>query len=139
HRMRQELILMRRSAWGMRDLIQQLHREAHPCMGEVTRPYFRDIYDHIIHVFDFIEMYREFLSGLTETYMSSISNRLNDIMRVLAIISTIFVPLTFLAGVYGMNMPIPENGSPWMYPVFWAACLAVAGTMLYLFRRRAWL
>jgi magnesium transporter len=62
--------------------------------------------------------------------MSSISNRLNDIVRVLAIISTIFVPLTFLAGVYGMNMPIPENGSAWMYPIFWTACLAVAGTML---------
>lgn len=139
HRIRHELILVRRSAWAMRDLIQQLHREAHPCLAESTRLYFRDVYDHIIHVIDFIETYREFLSALTETYVSSVSNRLNDIMKVLAVISTIFVPLTFLAGVYGMNMPIPENEQPWMYPVFWGACLLVGVTMLVLFRRRGWL
>ena len=88
---------------------------------------------------DLIETYREFASGMTETYMSSNSQRMNEVMKVLTVIGTIFMPLSFLAGVYGMNMPIPENSSPWAYPVFWCICIGTAVGMLAWFRRRGWL
>lgn len=138
HRLKRELLLLRRSSWAMRDLINQLQRTPHECLSENTRTYFRDIYDHVVQVVDFSETYREIASGLAETYISVASNRLNEIMRTLTIISTIFVPLTFLAGVYGMNMPIPENASPWMYPIFWGICVMVGAGMLLWFRRRGW-
>jgi magnesium transporter len=88
---------------------------------------------------DIIETYREVGSSLTETYMTSMSNRLSEVMKVLTIIGTIFIPLTFLAGVYGMNMPIPENEKAMSYPLFWMVCLALSGGMLYWFRKRNWL
>jgi magnesium transporter len=93
----------------------------------------------LIQVLDLLETYREFLTSLTETHLSTASQRLNDIVKTLTIISTIFVPLTFFAGVYGMNMPIPENESKWSYPLFWGFCLVVVAGMLYMFRRRGWL
>lgn len=138
HRLKRELLLLRRSSWAMRDLINQLQREPHECLTENTRTYFRDIYDHVVQVVDFSETYREIASGLAETYISVASNRLNEIMKTLTVISTIFVPLTFFAGVYGMNMPIPENSWPWMYPIFWSISLLVGGGMLLWFRRRGW-
>jgi magnesium transporter len=137
-RVKRDLLLLRRAAWPMREVIATLQRESHPCFSDTTRTYLRDVYDHLLQIIDFIETYREFAAGLTETYMSAVSNRMNDIMKTLTIISTIFVPLTFLAGVYGMNMPIPENASAWAYPLFWLFSLSVAGTMLLLFRRRGW-
>ena len=88
---------------------------------------------------DIIETYREVAASLTETYMTSMSNRLAEVTKVLTIIGTIFIPLTFLAGVYGMNMPIPENEWAISYPIFWGVCLAVAGGMLYWFRKRHWM
>ena len=138
HRTKHDLVALRRIVWPMREMILYLHREVHPCLSDTTRTYFRDLYDHIVMAGDFLETYREFVASQTEMYMSSISNRMNDIMKTLTIISTIFVPLTFLAGVYGMNMPIPENASPWMYPLFWVVSLGVGAGMLYWFRRRGW-
>ena len=101
--------------------------------------YLRDVYDHTVQIMDIIETYRELASSLTETYMSAMSNKLSEVMKVLTIIGTIFIPLTFLAGVYGMNMPIPENHWTGTYYVFWAVCLVVAGAMLYWFRKKGWL
>ena len=109
-------------------------------MGDVTRVYMRDIYDHAVQIIDIIETYRELANDLTETYMSSVSNRMNEVMKVLTIIGTIFIPLTFLAGVYGMNFHyFPELGWAWAYGAFWAVCIVLAVSMLIVFRRRGWL
>lgn len=139
HHTKRNLTILRRVAWPMRELINQLVRDAHECLSDTTRTYLRDLYDNLLQVLDLLETYREFVTSLTETYMSAVSQRLNDIMKTLTIISTIFVPLTFFAGVYGMNMPIPENESGWAYPLFWLFSLTLAAVMLYLFRRRGWL
>ncbi len=139
HRIKRDLVLIRRVAWPMRELIAQLQRERHECLSEVTQTYFRDVYDHCVQIIDLIETYREIANSVAETYVSLISNRTNEIMKVLTIIGTIFIPLTFLAGVYGMNMYIPENHWPYTYPIFWAVCIVVAGFMLWRFRRGGWL
>jgi magnesium transporter len=107
-------------------------------MSDETRTYMRDVYDHIVQIIELIETYREFAAGLTEAYMSALSIRMNEIMKVLTIMGSIFIPLTFLAGVYGMNMPIPEAESVWCYPAFWMVCATVAGGMLLWFKRRGW-
>ncbi len=88
---------------------------------------------------DIIETYREVASSLVENYMTSMSNRMSEVMKVLTIIGTIFIPLTFLAGVYGMNMPIPENSKTWAYPAFWGVCVVTAAGMVVWFRRRGWI
>ena len=126
-------------AWPMRDAIHALQREPHECLSDTTRTYLRDVYDHTIQIIDLVETYREFSASLTETYMSSISQRMNEIMKVLTIMGTIFIPLTFLAGVYGMNMRIPEAQYSWMYPAFWVICIATAAGMLLWFKRRGWM
>lgn len=139
HALKRKLLLLRRAAWPMRELISQLLREKHECLSETTRTYFRDVYDHCVQIIDLIETYREIASGVMETYMSAVSNRMNEIMKVLTIISTIFMPLSFVAGVYGMNLQIPEAEYPEMYGVFWLICLGVGGGLLYWFRRRNWI
>jgi magnesium transporter len=139
HQVKRELLLLRRAVWPMREVVNGLLREPHECVRDTTRMYLRDVYDHTIQIMDIIETYRELASSLTETYMSAMSNRLSEVMKVLTIIGTIFIPLTFLAGVYGMNMPIPENQWSGSYLVFWGVCLAVAGLMLYWFRKRGWI
>jgi magnesium transporter len=107
-------------------------------MADSTRPFLRDVYDHTIQLIDILETYRELAGNLTETYMSSVNLRLSEVMKVLTVIGTIFMPLTFLAGVYGMNMPIPENHWKWSYPLFWAVSLAIAGGMAKWFKRKGW-
>ncbi len=140
HKIKRELLLLRRAAWPMREVISILQREPHECMGDVARVYMRDIYDHIVQIIDIIETYRELASDLTETYMSCLSNRMSEVMKVLTIIGTIFIPLTFLAGVYGMNFRyFPELDLQWAYPAFWGICLAVSVAMLFAFHRRGWL
>jgi magnesium transporter len=139
HAIKRELMLLRRAAWPMRELISQLQREKHECLSEAAQTYLRDVYDHCVQIIDLIETYREISGALTETYISAVSNRTNEIMKVLTVMGTIFIPLTFLAGVYGMNMPIPENAWPASYPVFWTVCGTIAGGMLLWFRRRGWL
>lgn len=138
HRLRRDLVTVRRVAWPMRELILELRREPHECFSENTRIYLREVHDHILVIFELVESYRDILSTLTETYMSTIANRTNEIMKTLTIISTIFVPLTFLVGVYGMNMPIPENNFRFTYPIFWLVALVVIGGMLWWFRSRQW-
>jgi magnesium transporter len=138
HVFKRNLVLLRRSIWPMRELVVQLQRDRHECLSETTLTYFRDIHDHCVQIIDLLETYREIAASLTETYMVAVSNRMNEIMKVLTVIGTIFIPLTFLAGVYGMNMQIPENGWAWSYPVFWAVCIASACGMLVWFRRRGW-
>jgi magnesium transporter len=140
HQFKRDLLLLHRIAWPMREVISSLHREPHECMSEDTRVYMHDLYDHVIQIMDIVEILRENASDLTETYMSSASHRMNEIMKVLTIIGTIFIPLTFLAGVYGMNFHyFPELDKVWAYPAFWLICLLVAGAMLAMFRRWDWL
>jgi magnesium transporter len=139
HAIKRELLLLRRAAWPVREVIAKLQRDQHECLSETAQTYLRDVHDHCVQIIDLIETYREISNGLAETYVSEVSNRTNDTVKVLTIIGTIFIPLTFLAGVYGMNMPIPENRSDFAYPLFWLACLALAGGMLLWFRRRGWL
>jgi magnesium transporter len=109
-------------------------------MSDTTQVYLRDLYDHVVQIIEIIETNREIASDLTDTYISSVSNRMNEIMKVLTLIGTIFIPLTFLAGVYGMNFHyIPELGLRWAYPAFWLICILSILSMLVLFRRRRWL
>lgn len=138
HQLKQALTTLRRVVWPLRELIFNLHREAHECLSETTRTYLRDVYDHLVQVLDLLETHREFINSLTELHMSIVSNRLNDIMKTLTIINTIFVPLTFLAGVYGMNMTIPETNFSGFYVIFWGFSLVTAGGMLAWFWRRGW-
>ncbi|MEX2213276.1 MAG: magnesium/cobalt transporter CorA [Phycisphaeraceae bacterium] len=144
HQLKRELLLLRRQVWPMREMVHALQREQHECMSENTRVYLRDVYDHAVQIIDLLETYREMAVGLAETYITSISNRMNQVMKVLTIISTVFIPLTFIAGVYGMNfrnMPETENdwAVPWLYPIgFWTICLSIAGGLLYFFKRRGW-
>ncbi len=140
HRFKRDLLLLHRTAWPMREVVSSLHREPHECMSEATRIYMHDLYDHVIQIMDIVEIYRENASDLTDTYMSSASHRMNEVMKVLTIIGTIFIPLTFLAGVYGMNFHhFPELDKPWAYPAFWAVCILLAVGMLRWFRKREWL
>ena len=139
HKVKRELLLLRRAAWPMREAIGMLQREPHECLSETTRTYLRDVYDRSVQIVELIETYREFAVSLNETYISTMSQRLNEVMKVLTIMGTIFIPLSFLAAVYGMNMPILEAQSPWMYPVFWGICGLIAVTLLVWFKRRDWI
>jgi magnesium transporter len=140
HRVKRELLLVRRAMWPMREVLGRLQRDPHECFSEVTRTYVRDVYDHVVQLIDLVETYREVSNGLTETYMTAISNRMNEVMKVLTIIGTIFIPLTFFAGVYGMNFEfLPEFKWRYGYPMFWGICLVTAVSMVAWFRRRGWL
>jgi magnesium transporter len=140
HRIKRELLLLRRAMWPMREVLQKMQRDPHECFSDITRTYVRDVYDHAVQIIDIVETYREVATGLTETYMTAMSNRMNEIMKVLTIIGTIFIPLTFLAGVYGMNFRhLPELDWKWGYAAFWAISVALAVGMIAWFRRRGWL
>jgi magnesium transporter len=140
HRLKRELLLLRRAMWPMREVLQKMQRDPHECFSEITRTYLRDVYDHAVQAIDIVETYREVATGLTETYMTAASNRMSEIMKVLTVMGTIFIPLTFIAGVYGMNFHyFPELDWRWGYPLFWVFCFALAGGMIAWFRRRGWL
>lgn len=140
HDLKREMILLRKSVWPLREVVSGLERGESPLIKEPTRIYLRDIYDHTIQVIDAVETFRDMLSGMLDIYLSSISNRMNEIMKVLTIIATIFIPLTFIAGVYGMNFRyMPELERPWAYPMVWLIMLAIGVLMLIYFRRKRWL
>jgi magnesium transporter len=140
YQVRQDLLTMRHAVWPMRDTLVQVQRRDSPLVAATTAIYFRDIYDHAVQLVDTIETLREMASGLFDLYLSSISNRLNEVMKVLTIISTLFIPLTFLTGVYGMNFHhMPELGWRWGYPMVWGIATALVLFMLWLFRRKGWL
>ena len=140
HDLRRDLIYVRRMTWPMRELMYQLERLDSPLWAETNQPYVRDTYDHVVQVLDLVEALRDTASGLHDLHMTSISNRMNEIMKVLTIIGTIFIPLTFIAGIYGMNFEyMPELGWTWGYPAAWAVMLALAVALLYYFYRREWI
>lgn len=140
HALKRELLDMRRGVWPLREVVAWMQRDDTPLVGEGTQIYLRDIYDHVIQVIDAIETSRDMLAGMLDMYMSSVSNRMNEIMKVLTIMSTIFIPLTFIAGVYGMNFSfMPELGWEWGYPAVLGVMALSVGGMLRYFRKRRWL
>ena len=145
HIVKRELILLRRMLWPQREVINQLLRDDHTLVQEDTLIYLRDCYDHTIQVMDLLETYRDMTGSMLDIYLSSISNRMNEVMRVLTVIATIFIPLTFIVGVYGMNFDraagswsMPELSWPYGYLLVWIVMISIAVLMLVLFRRRGW-
>ncbi|MFH1891748.1 MAG: magnesium/cobalt transporter CorA [Candidatus Zixiibacteriota bacterium] len=146
HEMKRELLGMRRRIWPLREVVGGLERSESPLIHDYTKPYVRDLYEHVVQVIDTVETFREMVSGLLDIYLSSISNRMNEVMKVLTIIATIFIPLGFLAGIYGMNFDtsvspfnMPELGLKYGYLLFWLVALAVGGGLVMYFRKRKWL
>jgi magnesium transporter len=139
HRLKREMIFLRRSVWPLRELVNSMERIESPLIQKTTRIYLRDVYDHTIQVIDTLETYRDMLSGMHDTYLSSISNRMNEVMKVLTIIATIFIPLTFIAGIYGMNFEfMPELKWRWAYFGVWGVILVIALVMVAYFKRKKW-
>jgi magnesium transporter len=140
HDMKREMIYIRKSVWPMRELINNMERSETLLIKPTTDIYLRDVHDHTIRVIDTVETYRDLLSGMMDIYLSSVSNKMNEVMKVLTIITTIFVPVTFIAGVYGMNFEMmPELRSKWGYPVTWAIMLTVMISLMVYFRKKKWL
>jgi magnesium transporter len=146
HGVRRELLMLRRAIWPIRDAVSMLRAEVSPFVADATRVYLRDCYDHAVQLIDLLESYREIAGDVRDYYLSSISNRMNEIMKTLTVIATIFLPLGFIAGVYGMNFR--PSASPWNmpelnwsygYPFALALMAAVAAGMLFYFARRGWL
>ncbi len=137
--LKRDMIFLRKSIWPLRETVSALERSESPLIQDATGIYLKDIYDHAIQVIDTVETYREMLSGMIDIYLSSLSNRMNQVMKVLTIIATIFIPLTFLAGVYGMNFKhFPELEWHWGYLFFWIISMTIAVVMLILFKRKKW-
>jgi len=140
HEMKRELIYMRKQIWPFREMINNIQKGEYNLVEDATMIFFKDVYDHCIQVIDTIESYRDVLSGMLDLYLSTISNRMNEVMKVLTIIATIFIPLSFLAGVYGMNFEfMPELHWKWGYFVLWATMFGIIIAMLTYFKRKKWL
>lgn len=140
HNLKRDMIFLRKSVWPLREVVSSLERGESPLIHETTGIYLRDVYDHTIQVIDTIETLRDLLSGMLDIYLSSISNRMNEVMKVLTIIATIFIPLTLVVGIYGMNFAyMPELGWRWGYPLVLLLMVAIGISMLVYFRRKMWL
>ncbi len=145
YRLRRELLALRRCIWPQRDAINILIRDGSSLISDEVKIYMRDCYDHTVQVMDMVETYRELTSGLMDVYLSSVSNKMNEIMKLLTVISSIFIPLTFIAGVYGMNfntstspLNMPELDWYWGYPLCWLLMIGVSGCLVYFFWKRGW-
>ncbi len=146
HYLKRELIYLRKSVWPLREVISGFERIETNQIWQHTRPYIRDLYEHIIQVVDTVEVYRDMVSGLLDRYLAAVSNRMNEVMKVLTIIATIFIPLSFLAGIYGMNFDtsagpynLPELGWRYGYPAFWVVVIIVGGGLFFFFKSKKWL
>jgi magnesium transporter len=139
HRDKRRLLRLRQAIWPMREVSSWLELTQNPLLSQATRLYFRDLHDHIVQAIDMVEISREVLSSILDIYVSSLSNRMNEIMKVLTIFSALFMPLTFIAGIYGMNFDyMPELSQRWGYPAVLAAMATIFATMLLYVRRRRW-
>ncbi len=146
HQIKRELLQLRRAIWPQRDAISALIRDGSDLISEEVRIYLRDCYDHAVQVMDMVETYRELASGLMDVYMSAVSNKMNEIMKLLTVVSSIFIPLTFVAGVYGMNFNhekspynMPELNWYWGYPTCLGVMAMIALGLLFFFWQRGWL
>ena len=146
HQIKRELLVLRRTIWAQRDVLNTLIRDGHPLIDSRVTKYLKDCYDHTVQIIDTIEIYRELTSGLMDVYLSAVSNKMNQVMKLLAVISTVFIPLTFIAGIYGMNFNseaspwnMPELDWYWGYPLCLAIMSAIAIGLLTYFWRLGWL
>lgn len=146
HNIKRDLLALRRAIWSQRDALNLLIRDGHPLISDRTTQYLKDCYDHAVQIIDTIEIYRELASGLMDIYLSAVSNKMNEVMKLLAVISTIFIPLTFIAGIYGMNFNteispwnMPELNWYWGYPFCLGMMLAIALMLVVYFWRKGWL
>jgi magnesium transporter len=140
HHLKREMIFLRKAVWPLREVISGLGRGESSLIQESTKIYLRDVYDHTIQAIDTIETYRDMVSSMLDIYLSSVSYRLNAVMKVLTIIATIFMPLTFIAGIYGMNFKfMPELEWRWGYPAIWLVVVLIGISMLIYFKRKKWL
>lgn len=140
HNLKSRMISLRKSVWPLREVISVLERSESSLIQESTRMYLKDVYDHTIQIIETVETFRDILSSMLDVYLSSISYRMNEIMKVLTIIATIFIPLTFIVGVYGMNFEyMPELRWRWGYPLIWLVMLVIGITMMVYFKRKKWI
>jgi magnesium transporter len=146
HNLKRELIFLRKSVWPLREIIGILARDDSPLIKKTTKIYLRDLYDHTIQVIDTVETYRDIISGMLDVYLSSLSNRMNEVMKVLTIFAVIFIPLTFIAGIYGMNFNpekspfnMPELNWYFGYPLALGLMIIIGLVMLISFKRKKWL
>ncbi len=138
--LKKEILRIRRAVFPLREVVNRIEKSDHTLITEKTQFYLRDLYDHIIQVSENIEIYRDMIWGLMDMYMTTISNKMNEVMKVLTIISTIFIPLTFIAGIYGMNFEnIPELDHKYGYFILWGVMIFIFVGLLYYFKRRKWL
>jgi len=140
HHLKRELLAIRRAIWPQREAINTLVRDDSPYVTDTVRVYLRDCYDHCVQIMDVVETYRELVGGLMDVYLSSVGNRQNEVMKVLTIMASIFIPLTFLAGIYGMNFEnMPELHARWGYPMLLATMAVVGVAMVLYFWRKGWI
>jgi magnesium transporter len=138
--MKRQLLIIRRSLWPLRELINSMNRSESPLITDPVAIFIRDIYDHTVELIETMETFRDVLSGLLDMHMSSVSNRMNEVMKTLTIIATIFIPLTFIAGIYGMNFAnMPELNWDWGYYMIWVAMITLALLLVLYFRRKHWI
>jgi magnesium transporter len=139
-KIKRELVYLRRSVSPLRELLAAIHRSESPLLKQRTKQDFTDVYDHAIRIIETLESYRDLISGMLDIYLSSISNKMNETMKVLTVFATLFIPLTFIAGVYGMNFEyMPELKWKWGYPALWAVFIVIAGVLLIFFKKRKWI
>ena len=139
-KLKKGMIFLRKAIWPLREVVSGLERCESVLIHESTGAYLRDVYDHTIQVIDTVESFRDMVSGMLDIYLSSISNKMNEVMKVLTIFAAIFIPLTFVAGIYGMNFQfMPELGWQWGYPMILIVMASIAAGMLVYFRRKRWL
>jgi len=139
HELKRELIYLRKITWPLREVINNFHRGEHALINQTTKVYLRDLYDHTVQVIDTIETYRDWLSGLEDLYLSSLSNKMNEVMKILTMIATLFIPLTFIVGLYGMNFKfMPELEWRWGYPFVWGIMITLTVFMIIYFKKKKW-
>jgi magnesium transporter len=140
HNLKREAIYLRKQIWPMRDMLSRLTKGEFDLIREENRLYFSDVYDHVAQLIDTNESYRDVLTGMLDLYLSTVSNRMNQVMKVLTIVATIFIPITFIAGVYGMNFKhMPELEWPWGYGAVWGVMIGIAILMMFIFKKSRWL
>ena len=140
HDLKREMIYFRKQVWPMREVLSTWQKTESSIVQEANKIYIRDVYDHTVQVIDTIESFRDIVSGMMDLYLSTVSNKMNEVMKVLTIMATIFIPLTFVAGIYGMNFKfMPELEWKWSYPLLWVLLIAIFLSMVLYFKRKRWL
>ncbi|MDD2466303.1 MAG: magnesium/cobalt transporter CorA [Desulfobulbus sp.] len=138
--LKRELVFIRKAITPIREVLLAIQRSESPLIQQRTQPYFRDVFDHSLRVIDIMDSYRDLINGMLDIYLSSVSNRMNEIMKVMTVFATIFIPLTFLVGVYGMNFDyMPELHWKWAYPILWGLFFCIPAGLITLFKKKRWL